>query len=184
MLKIPQCAKTVSRLPACDSMASQPDHAEETRNYRASLQQKANAPSDPTASSTSSRVALDPAPGPGTDNLRALIFVDVDGVLCNSRSQRWYEGPVCDPQDRSLVHPPGCEALPLERRCLGALQALAQMTRAEVVVSSWWGPFPLGETFCYVLCLKSESLSLARRPYCRSRHEARRSRCSYEVLLP
>ena len=128
-------------------MASQPDHAEETRNYRASLQQEANAPSDPTASSTSSRVALDPVPGPGADNLRALIFLDVDGVLCNSRSQRWYEGPVCDPQDRSLVHPPSCAARPLERRCLGALQALARMTRAEVVVSSWWRTIPAWRDF-------------------------------------
>ena len=63
-----------------------------------------------------------------------IIFLDVDGVLCLSRSLQ------CDyhAEDATLLHPSDSSLFPIERACLQNLIQLVSRTEASIVVSSSW----------------------------------------------
>lgn len=64
-----------------------------------------------------------------------VIFLDCDGVLCCSRSLHCIYGV----NDAGLIYDEeDAAALPLETRCLEALQAVVNETGAQVVLSSTW----------------------------------------------
>ncbi len=67
--------------------------------------------------------------------LSRVIFLDVDGVLANSRSQLVdYED-----HDPTLVHDAsGSVPIPLERRCIDELARVVQATGASIVLSTTW----------------------------------------------
>eukprot|EP01052_Picozoa_sp_SAG31_P038744 SAG31_NODE_5232_length_2659_cov_1.977734_1_plen_535_part_00 len=67
--------------------------------------------------------------------LQRVVFLDCDGVLCNSRSQLWD----FEPEDPTLIHDcSGHGHLPLERRCVEELRRVAAATGAVIVLSTTW----------------------------------------------
>jgi len=74
------------------------------------------------------------------DGVNRVIFLDVDGVLCNFRSQTFD----FEDGDTSLMYCAGDDNAemiptpPIERRCMTSLKWLMQKANAHVVVSSSW----------------------------------------------
>jgi hypothetical protein len=82
-------------------------------------------------------------PGPRLRQLR-VIFLDCDGVLCNSRSQLWE----FDTDDHTLIHDmSGHNHLPLERRCVDELRRVVEATGAVIVLSTAWRLVPSMRNF-------------------------------------
>ena len=79
-----------------------------------------------------------PSAGPIKNHLStgiSIVFLDIDGVLCNWRS---YNEGRSSLDDANMVRDPNVQSPPLELRCLLNLKYLLEKSRAKVVLSSTW----------------------------------------------